>query len=157
VQRIDQQISFSWPSGIIIPGLAAATDAVGADGASPAGLSVGQSVRWEGYLTTPRTDAFSFSLKAVHITGLVYLDGELVFDSASGFQASMLLRDDAAYALRIEASVMPQAYNRPVSLELTWQTPTVKEHVVSRFFLYSGAEDVAFSPFNVSVNAPASP
>jgi hypothetical protein len=155
VQRIDPLISFSWPSGIIIPGLASATEAVASDGASPSGLSVGQSVLWEGYLTTPRTDAFSLTLKAEHISGLIYLDGELVFDSSSGVQVALLLRDDAAYALRVEASVAPQAFNRPVSLKLVWSTPTVKQHAVPRFFLYSGAADVAFSPFNVAVNAPA--
>ena len=140
------------------------------------GLPVaGQAVRWSGYLVPPRSDNYTLSVLLLHASASVYIDGLLVFDSGDGsgdgagsgagtgtgtgagggIQLTLPLAAETPYEIEVSASVAPAAYNFPVSLELVWSTPTVKQHRVPQFFLYpDGAEDLAGAPFPVAVNQP---
>lgn len=149
VARVDKKIAFSWPTGHILPIIAESTST---DGHSIGMVSTGQFVRWEGYVVPPRDDQYTFLALTVHMNASVYIESELVFDTSADIALVIHLLPDVAYEIRIEAQVLPMAYNMPVSIELVWQTPTVKQSQVGQFFLYPSAENLAYSPFPVIVD-----
>ena len=144
---VDRTVSFSWPDGNIVPRHDPAISAT-----VPL-KSAGQSVSWSGYVVTPRTDVYSFVASTVRMGASIWVDGRLVFDSAAGIAVSVQLTSEAAYEIQVDAAVDADSTG-PVSIELRWFTPTVKETVVPAFFLYEAAHDVAHSPFPVVVGEP---
>lgn len=146
--RIDESVQFTWPTGDIIPSTVLAVGR-----SIPLGRA-GQSVRWNGYLVSPRSDLFHIVTRASNLNASVYLDDVLIFDTAVGIDEPVSLVVDAAYHLRVVAS---SANNNPAgggsfrAIELRWSTPTVNEYAIPRFFLYDSASDVALSPFPVTV------
>lgn len=146
--RIDPTVQFTWPGGNIIPSAALASD-------KSIPLSrAGQSVRWDGYLVSPRSDVFHIVVRTSSLNASVYLDDRLIFDTASGIDTSVQLVLDAAYHLRVVAFSANNDVGGGVSfraIELRWSTPTIREYSIPKFFLYDSATDVALSPFPVTV------
>ena len=149
--RIDPKISFSWPDGLIT---------------NKSYLSLGQSIRWDGYVLAPRTDLFYFRIHSRNVNTTVYIDEMLVFDSFVGITNEVNLIANSVYAIHIEAVISPRYYssttpsafdsvnvnNQEVELELVWATPTINWGIVSSFFLYDSAEDLLLSPYPVQVD-----
>ena len=145
--RIDRSVQFVWPTGALVPSPAlSASKSIPLSGA-------GQSVRWDGYLVSPRSDVFQIAARARNLNVSVYLDDVLVFDSIGTPSVPTALVLDAAYQLRIIATAEPVANSVVMerSVELRWSTPTVREYPVPQFFLYDSAAEIALSPFPVAV------
>ncbi len=179
--RVDEKVSFSWPTGIILPmhitlseseeshvtgtvanGYGSLT--VGMDASLEATVRrSGQSVIWTGFVSPPRSDTFQLKLRSVGMSGSIYIDDVLVFDSLEGICESIEFLGQAAYAIVVKASVIQAASQSPVSIELMWKTRVVKWTVIPSFFLFDSAEAVYISPFPVivggnwtTVNLPSS-
>ena len=149
-RRVDPLIALSWPDGNIVP----AYEAPDAAAAFTVPLkSVGQSVSWTGYVVTPRSDIYTFHVAATRMSVSIWVDGRLVFDSATGIQTPLTLASEAAYEIQIDAKVDASSVG-PVAIELRWFTPTVKEALVPTFFLYESGQDVLSSPFPIIVGGP---
>lgn len=150
--RVDHKVQFSWPDGLLVP-----SHALG-NGMFVPLTGAGQSVRWDGYLVSPRTDTFHLVARANNLNVSVYLDDVLVFDTFAGIDEPVKLVLDAAYHLRLVASshnnqalLQQGEENVSKSIDLRWSTPTVREYPVPTFFLYDSAQDVVLSPFPVTV------
>jgi hypothetical protein len=151
--RIDASVMFTWPDGNIIPSAALSR------GASIPLSRAGQSVRWDGYLVSPRTDTFQLFARTSSLNASVYLDDRLVYHATSGINVAVPLVLDAAYRIRVVASSANNvlsggggggaAYR---AIELRWATPTIREYSIPTFFLYDSATDVELSPFPVTVS-----
>jgi len=147
VARIDTTVDFSW-TGSMVP-----LDPLGASGASTttSGGPLGSSVRWEGYLLSPRTDAFTLVVRSLYINASIFLDDELVFDSGgTGVSLPSALRLGAAYRIVVVASSDAAGAK---SAQLRWSSASIQEHTIPQFFLYDSAAEVALSPFPVAVAA----
>lgn len=148
--RVDPKVQFVWPDGVLVP------SPVLPRGAFVPLTGAGQSVRWDGYLVSPRTDVFHLVARARNLKVSLYLDEVLVFDTAMAISEPVKLVLDAAYRIRIVAS----SHNNLIggqelvakSIDLRWSTPTVREYPVPAFFLYDSAQDVVLSPFAVVVD-----
>ena len=148
VVRVDPAVSFLWPSGFIIPSSASANSSQ----VLPLERS-GQSVRWEGYLVSPRTDTFNLSAITVGINVTIFCDEVLVFDSFQGKSSLVNMVLNGAYHLLVLASVQASSVSpSPVSIDLRWSTKIIPSYTIPAFFLYPFAADVAYSPFPVIVN-----
>jgi len=150
VVRVDSKVSFQWPSGFIVPSspVANTLQTLPLEGS-------GQSVRWEGYLLSPRTDAFNLSAVAYGLNVTIFCDDQLVFDSMQGISTLVDMVADASYALLVVASASatpPAAGPITRSVDLQWSTQIIRAYTIPTFFLYPYAEDVAFSPFPVAVH-----
>ena len=150
IVRVDSKVSFQWPSGFVVPSKPTANtlQTLPLEGS-------GQSVRWEGYLLSPRTDAFNLSAVVVGLNVTIYCDDQLVFDSFQGISTLVNMVADASYALLVVASAAPSASaSGPAarSVNLQWSTPIIRPYTIPTFFLYPYAADVAFSPFTVTVH-----
>jgi hypothetical protein len=137
-------------------------------------FSSGVSLVWEGFLLAPYSDTFQFSTRASRWNVSVYLDSQLLFDTAvpqttmtrSGAAASLLLMyadyrptgpgvalvKNSMYELRVEARASPESLVESSELKLLWSSTSTREAVVPSFFLYEQADNVAFSPFPVTVS-----
>ena len=136
--------------GGVVSSLVARTGDTGAIAVQPLHDN-GQVVRWEGYLLAPRTDTYRLSTRSLNIHSTIFLDGTMVYDSATGTHTPKALVADAAYRLVVEARVDPRTYPAPVEISLLWSADAIKQSVVPQFFLYSRATEVALSPFVVDV------
>eukprot|EP00981_Chlorochromonas_danica_P000612 scaffold139_cov260-Ochromonas_danica.AAC.9 len=117
-------------------------------------LFLGQSVRWEGYLSAPRDDLFSIKANAVNMNVSIFLDEELMFDNWRQISRSRTLLTSSSYTLRIIATVDKSiASGETIAIDLRWSTPTLPERSISQFFLYEEATDVNHSPFPITVSA----
>merc|ERR1711907_199338 len=96
-------------------------------------------------------DIYQFKLRTVGMTGSIYIDDVLVFDSEDDFYDSVEFYSQAAYKINVKASVMYAASSSPVSIDLMWKVPVNKWTIISSFFLYDSAETVYLSPFPVVV------
>lgn len=148
VTRIDPLVQFTWPGSNIIPSAALP------NGQAIPVSKAGQSVRWDGYLVSPRSDVFRLVARVASLNASVYLDDRLVYDSFTGIEETSTLVLDAAYRIRVVASSVNNDINGAATfraIELRWSTPTIREYSVPTFFLYDSATDVALSPFPVTV------
>jgi hypothetical protein len=143
--RVDPTVQFVWPHGQLIP-----SEHLPAGAVVPV-TSGGQSVRWDGYLVSPRDDTFHIVARTSHLNASVYLDDVLVFDSLAEISAPVVLVQDSAYRIRIIASVATRSAEVERAIDLRWSTATVREYPIPRFFLYDSATDIALSPFPVKV------
>jgi len=154
--RIDPVVQFTWSSGLVVP----TNDVKINVGSSAAPRTVplskgGQSIRWDGYLISPRNDYFGIVARSINLNSSVYIDDVLVFDTVSGISASVAMLQDSAYHIRVVTSAAPTLNQAPVarSIDLRWSTATVRENPIPQFFLYDSAEEIALSPFPVNVTA----
>ena len=161
--RIDSRVSFYWDSGLIVPSDAVATATAAALQSGPIPLTdAGQSVRWVGYLLSPRSDMFRVVARASNMDVSIYIDDSLVFDSIAGVEEDINFVLDSTYAIRIIAIANADYQTQladgsmvhsmlPMSIDLRWSTPSIQEYSIPRFFLYDSADDIAYSPFPVVV------
>lgn len=149
--RIDPVVQFSWPTGLLIP-----SEHLSQNNVVPLRQG-GQSVRWDGYLLSPRNDVFYLVARAQNLNVSIYLDDDLVFDTLAGIEAPVRLVQDAAYHIRIIASAVAVRSDQAGAVEveraidLRWSTATVREYPIPQFFLYDSATEIALSPFPVVV------
>ena len=54
-------------------------------------LTNDQAIVWQGYISPPRDEIYQFKLRLIGITGTIYLDQEMIYDSALNFQKSLSL------------------------------------------------------------------
>ena len=142
--RIDNEISFSWADGHVIP----------LDSSSPApAILAGQSIRWDGYILSPLTDTFRFACWMQHMEATIYIDSTLVFDSISNISVPIDLLAESTYKIIIEANILPAEYSKPVSIELAWATGTMRWSKIPSFFLYDSATNIQNSPFHVAIGS----
>lgn len=143
---VDAKLSFSWPTGFLIP-----AQNIGQPGSVPL-ISVGQSIRWDGFLVSPRTDStYRFGAWAAHMNASIYIDSVLVYDTALGIQTEVSLQQDSAYEIYIEVFVSTYAFNVPTSLTIVWSTSASPWALIPGFYLYDSATNIPLSPFPVSV------
>lgn len=114
-------------------------------------VEMGQSIRWTGFLIAPRTDNFRLTMVVRNLNATIYFDNALVFDSWTQISYEVSLIQHSAYALRIEVATNV-LHEIEVSGSLLWSTPSVRQHPVSTFFLYTDAEDFPLSPYPVVVS-----
>ncbi len=81
------------------------------------------------------------------------MDDNLVFDNRLGLAEKFSFVAEAAYEIVITATVAAQRAPGAVSVDFTWRSDTVREHTVPQFFLFDSAQEIALSPFPVSVSA----
>ena len=166
--QIDKKVSFSWPTGVILPVSSALVDnndvnvtgtvangydsrSVGMDDNLQAAVRPsGQSVIWTGFISPPRSDIYQFKLRTVGMTGSIYIDDVLVFDSEDDFYDSVEFYSQAAYKINVKASVMYAASSSPVSIDLMWKVPVNKWTIISSFFCMI-QQKLARNPFPVVV------
>jgi hypothetical protein len=170
VVQIDSMVSKSWPSGYIIPvpSIDVARDGTTVNGTIPngygavpggsneymaSGRHIGQAVVWQGFISPPRDDTFKFWLRLKSMSGSVYLDQELVYDSVEDIQTEIVLQASSVYEIRVEAAVTTTTKST-VAIDLMWSTPVVKWSKIPSFFLYDSAESVFLSPFAIEVESP---
>merc|ERR1711959_411815 len=72
VHRIDPGLSFSWATGYALP-LFSIGGRLLRTGA--------QFIRWDGFVLSPRSDNFTFSIEADMIDTTLYIDNVLIWDS----------------------------------------------------------------------------
>lgn len=169
--QIDPKISFSWPTGVILPVQSAFMKVGNSDvnitgtvangyGGNSAGMDAniqaavrrsGQSVIWTGFVSPPRSDIYQFAIRSVGMSGSVYIDGVLVFDTFQKISESIDFLSQASYKIVVKASVDYAASMSPVSIDLLWKTRVVKWTKIPSFFLFDSAEPVYMSPFPVMV------
>ena len=143
VETIDPKLSFSWPTGYVVPTT---------DPSEVAMRKAVQFVRWDGYVLSPRSDLFTFFIEADRIKTAMYIDKTLVWDSELNYQAPITLQVGSTYEVALEARINPLvAEAGALDMKVLWETPRAKKSILSGFFLYDSAEDVVFSPFPVSV------
>lgn len=143
VVKIDPLISFSWPSGFVLPT---------SSQFETLKKQVGQFIRWQGYILSPRSDVFSFKVDAPHFSTELYIDDVLVFDNNNFTSLQVNWVQGFIYKIYLEATVSPVDTNLPLSLELLWSSPISKWSVIPSFFLYDNATEIIFSPYPVSVS-----
>lgn len=125
--------------------------------------SLGQSIRWSGYLIAPRTDSEfaifmqlndddpSTSRSSVNVT--IFLDQKLIFDSYRQIQERVSLVAYAAYELRIVASsyyVISSAES--IVMTLRWSSTSIRSQPIATYYLYPTAQEIPHSPFPVIVS-----
>jgi hypothetical protein len=144
LERLDSGVSITSPNGTIIPLQAE-------NGHLPLG-GAGQSIRWVGYIVSPRTDKFNILMRLSNANATIHIDSLLVFDSVSGVANAVSFVQDAAYKIEILLTVDAfSPYTRSVSAALVWSTKTITEYTIPRYFLYSSALPIALTPFPVVV------
>ena len=144
VIRVDSNVNMQWTNGYIIP----------QNNTSQGGLrlrSAGQSIRWDGYLVSPRTDLFNLTAIVTSLNASVYCDNQLVFDSFSGYQVPVQFIQNSVYQIRIVTSTKIQT-DSITSINFMWSTGTIKAYTIPSFFLYPYAEEINSSPFPVIVS-----
>jgi len=149
VIRVDPVISFSWSDGLIVPFFQS-----GDVQQAVRSRSSGQSIRWEGYLVSPRTDLFTLSALAMGINVTIFCDDKVVFDSFANISVPVSMIVDTAYALKVFASIWPCASEETASavkIALQWSTTIIRKYTIPAYFLYPLAAEVAYSPFPVTV------
>jgi hypothetical protein len=144
IVKIDPLISFSWPSGFVLPTTTSQFQTLK--------RQVGQFIRWQGYILSPRNDVFSFKVDAPHFSAELYIDDVLVFDNTNFISLQVNLVQGLIYKIYLQASVSPVEANTPLSLELLWSSPKSKWSVIPSFYLYDNATEIVFSPYPVSVS-----
>lgn len=141
--KIDSAIDMFWPTGSLSLSLNGSGNHTSLYGS-------GQSIRWEGYLVSPRTDIFTISADITNANATIFIDSVLVFDNWGSVSLPLTFVADAAYELRIVLkSAIQDAL--PVSINLIWSTPSVRRHSISQVYLYPQANNVHLSPFPVIV------
>lgn len=146
IVRIDNDVSFSWADGRLLPFESNSPSTV---------ILAGQSIRWDGYLLSPKTDTFEFACWMQHMDASIYIDSTLVFDSSYNISIPINLFAESSYRITIEANTIPNQYSKPISIELVWSTGLMRWTKVPSFFLYDSATVIQNSPFHVQVgNAP---
>lgn len=159
VTRIDRQVYFSFPKGYVIPTYdyeKAHADTWTPTTGNTLAFSSGY-IRWSGYLVSPRTDIFTFAVHTKHLNATVYIDSGLVYDSVTGITNSVALTTNAAYQIVVEAWINALSSAAPYEaafIELVWSTPVIQPPaLINRYYLYDSANEIAYSPFPVNVNA----
>jgi hypothetical protein len=162
MSKVDPQILLHWPHGYSLSytDYGSVPDTLGTT-QTPIVKNIAQSIRWTGYLVSPLSDLFTISVQTENLHVQVFLDQQLIFDNSpmSVFDLSpvvsrrVTLLQDSAYSIRIigQISSSVAAEMNPVSLNLGWSTNTVPFHTISTTYLYSGADEIPFSPFPVQV------
>lgn len=161
VSKIDPKVEISWSKGY------AASYAEYNSTNAPDDINlnlvtkVAQSIRWTGFLLSPRSDVFNISAVVENMDVSIFLDEILVFEKhflQPRNEANLLiptaLQAGSSYAIRIIAKI-PSAIasqNLPVSINLGWSTAVVPFHGISSFFLYPYADEIPLSPFPVKVH-----
>jgi hypothetical protein len=145
--RVDPVVQFTWPTGLLVP-----------SAHLPMGKAVpvssgGQSVRWVGYIVSPRTDYFTIVARTQNLDVSIYIDDALVFDTVAGLSQPVSMLQDAAYRIRVVAAVGANEGSAEMtrSIDLRWSTYTVREYPIPQFFLYDSATEIALTPFPVVV------
>ena len=161
--QIDRKISFSWSAGYLFQ-LFSSYGLVQDNGQTDVQLlssinslrNTGQSIRWEGYLVAPRTDDFQVYAHVKNMNVTIFLDSEMIFDSATSVMKTTSMSLFTAYQIRVVAQVSRGVTeNDEVSVDLRWSSWNIRDQVISQFFLYDSATPVQLSPFPVEV--PSSP
>lgn len=111
----------------------------------------GQSIRWDGYLISPRSDYFNISVKATSLNVSIYCDNMLIFDSLSNIEVPTPFVQNSVYQIRITATTTIQT-NTITSIDLLWSTGIIKPYTIPTFFLYPDAQEINLSPFPVQVH-----
>jgi hypothetical protein len=146
---VNSLLSFSWPNGLSVP-VEQMPDVL------PSGLfSSGLFIRWEGFIVAPLSADFTIFCETLEFNATVYLEDVLVFDSQfpvgqQSTSAGMLA--DASYHFRVEIMTTKLVGNSPSGFRLLWETKSIKKSVIPAFYLYDEAEDIAFSPFPVTIS-----
>ena len=140
IMKIDSYISFIWPNGIIIP----TTSKILTDSIGILSLHNGQSVAWEGYLVSPKSDLFHIFARVENLNVTIFIDDFLIFDSISNILKPLSLEINAAYHLRIDAKTNHENsdFNRTVSISFVWFSSNTKISVIPQFYLYDSAINV---------------
>eukprot|EP01038_Epipyxis_sp_PR26KG_P006752 gene6752-9253_t len=157
--RIDPIISFNWMNGFIIPSHTHAQASHTQTGSSinqdpyvPLHSS-GQSIKWDGYLISPRSDIFHISANVMNLHVKIFLDSKLIFDNndnnSDGIATPMIA--ESAYHIEVIAMVTGSSPSVSRSIHLQWSTPTIAKHKIPTFFLYNTGEEITLSPFPVTV------
>ena len=66
----------------------------------------GQSVLWTGFIVPPRSEDYSIQLRLVGMSGSIYIDNVLVFDSQASISESVRFQASSAYAITVNAAVI---------------------------------------------------
>merc|ERR1711871_243501 len=137
-------LSFTWINGYALPVSSMA---------SAGRRRAGQFIRWDGFLISPRTDLFSFSIQGEKMSTALYLDKYLVWDSDSGYETEMNMILGVSYEFVLEVKIEARyAEAGELSMKVLWKTSSYQQAVIPGFFLYDSAQHVSYSPFYVNVS-----
>jgi hypothetical protein len=115
--------------------------------------SVGESLRWQGYVVASVSDGYSFRMLSQNIYGLIYIDDDLAWESSmtSDQSISVKLMDGASY--KIMVMISPSVPGRAISASLQWKAASAKDwSTVPASQLFNDASGIADSPYRIEVN-----
>ena len=140
IMKTDSYISFLWPNGQIIP----FTSTLLTDSRGVSLLYNGQSVAWEGYLVSPKTDLFHIFARVKNINVTIFIDNFLIFDSVLNILLPISLEVSAAYHVRIDAKTNHdnRDFNQLISISLVWFSSNTKISVIPQFYLYNSSVSI---------------
>ena len=119
IYRVDEKIDFDWENNSPMDNIP--TDSF--------------SVRWSGYIRVPETGKYTFYVKSDD-GARVWIDGELVFDywfAQSATERSFEINMDVGkrYAIRVEYYEV----NATASMQLSWESASIKKEIISEKYL----------------------
>ena len=119
IYRVDEKIDFDWENNSPMDNIP--TDSF--------------SVRWSGYIRVPETGRYTFYVKSDD-GARVWIDGELVFDywfAQSATERSFEINMDVGkrYAIRVEYYEV----NATASMQLSWESASIKKEIISEKYL----------------------
>jgi hypothetical protein len=156
--RIDPVIDFIWPYGSF-----GDKNYYSEIASRNMQLQLGSKVIWDGFIVAPTSDSYIIKADSINFNVSIYFDDILIFDStvsslgcesrSNCLNQSVFLYRNSAYKIRVIATRLSTEINMSNSIiKLKWYTPGFGETIIPKFFLYSTAHSIIYSPFSVAVS-----